>query len=372
MERGFTRMTRIKSFKMLMLLLVVLIVIVGCGQIEVGIEMPVAPTSTRMASEVAEQGMPTDEFVTPTLKPTAVETAVVFITYTLTAAPTLTPLATPTSTLPPPPPTPTKTAVPIIPTVTPTATPVLSPEIYSFGVDMQEVEPNSVLNISWSTFGDRIELCVYQSGYSGYYECWPVAATDSLSWQMPEDLSTGFWVEIIAHQGNLQVVDGEFVQVSCANPEEWWFFSPSPTSCPMGEAIETAAAFQYFEHGWMLWLESEDVIYVFFDDGTYAQFYGHHLLGDVNSGDGGIVAPDGRVAPVRGFGLVWRGEAYGAEGGWIRDKMGWGLYPESGFQAHYQKEMLFDTVGRYVTDLDGRVIFMDLARGTWSIYSNAS
>ena len=92
----------------------------------------------------------------------------------------------------------------------------------------------------------------------------------------------------------------------------------------------------------------------------------------MNSGNGSIIAPDGRVAPVRGFGLVWRGEANGAESVWIRDKIGWGLYPESGFQAHYQQEILFDTKGVYVRDLNECFIFMNMLNGTWSIYSGAS
>ena len=42
-------------------------------------------------------------------------------------------------------------------------------------------------------------MCVYQQGFNEYFRCWSVPTADSLSWEMPEDLSTGFWVGLTAY-----------------------------------------------------------------------------------------------------------------------------------------------------------------------------
>jgi hypothetical protein len=342
--------------------------LVGCGQLEVGIES--SPTPIGEVAHTEEAMVPTEtateaptSLATPTLRPS--QTATAAATATMTPSPTATPRPTNTNTPVPLLPTSTKTAVP-------TATVTLLPEIEYFSVEPQIVTPGSTLNLSWEASGDWAEICVFQVGYADYRDCRETAVSGALAWELDDSLRNDFAVELTVRRGDEQAGQGFPVTVSCLESENWWFFSPAPASCPIDEATETAAAFQFFEHGWMLWLESGDVIYAFFDDGTFAQFYGYQLHGDTESGNGGIEAPDGRVAPIRGFGLVWRGEADGAEGGWVRDKLGWGLYPESGFQAFYQGQRFYDYVGMYVTDLKGRVIFVNPLHVSWYVYSESS
>jgi len=65
--------------------------------------------------------------------------------------------------------------------------------------------------------------------------------------------------------------------------------------------------------------------------------------------------PDGRVEPVSGFGLVWRGEVASSAG--IRARLGWALEPEAGFYTRLQCEVPCGTDRPcYVQDAQGRVL----------------
>jgi len=81
------------------------------------------------------------------------------------------------------------------------------------------------------------------------------------------------------------------------------------------------AAEQPFEHGRMIWVERLDSIYVIFDDGSWARFNDAFEEGMAES-DPAIVAPGGKLQPMRGFGKVWREQSA------VREQIGWALAPE--------------------------------------------
>lgn len=89
---------------------------------------------------------------------------------------------------------------------------------------------------------------------------------------------------------------------------------------------DTTAAYQRFEGGYMIWLSYNDQIYVLLGTGQYM------VIGDTYS-DGyvdqtiGIQPPTLRFEPVRGFGIVWHGDAN------VRDILGWALHLETGYSA---------------------------------------
>ncbi|MBE2220729.1 MAG: hypothetical protein IAF02_04270 [Anaerolineae bacterium] len=337
-----------------------LALLVGCGQLEVGIETTATPEPTATIIAVADVVTATipPTTMTPTLKPTKLATAVSTATPTPTLTVTHPPTTTPTK-LPLPPATQTAVA---------TATTDPLPVIHHFTVVPQTVAPGETLRLNWEATGEYAEICVFQTGYGWYRECRQTAVSGALSWELDDLLQDDFAVELTVYQGEQQAGQGWPVQVICLDEATWWFFTPAPVNCPAAAAVTTSAAYQPFEHGWMLWLADSDVIYAFFDDNSFAQFYGYQLWGDVESGDGGIVAPQGYKAPVRGFGLVWRGEADGAAGGWVRDKLGWGLTSESGFQSQYQEDDYLNFSGIYVRDPAGRIIYLDPSLSSWSVY----
>ncbi len=331
-----------------------ILLLTGCGQLELGIETPSPANSAGLLPTPTPTA--TSTVPTPTLKPPVQTTAVSDPTPVTTATNTPTPLPPATA-------TPTTTPTRLINNPNPaTATPAPWPEIFLFSVAPQNVQPGAALSLSWDALGDSAEICLVQ-GTSR--DCRETAVADTLIWQLPAEIRSDFYVEIVVTRGEKVDRKQTPVYVSCSANNDWWFFASPPTNCPQGEVINTQAAMQTFEHGWMLWLGAEDVIYVFFNDSTMTQFHGDQLLGNTETGDGGVVPPAGFVAPIRGFGLVWRGETTNTPVPWIQDRIGWGLTPESGFETLYQ----YDTNGGfYVRDDNKRIIYVLPSFATWSVF----
>lgn len=105
---------------------------------------------------------------------------------------------------------------------------------------------------------------------------------------------------------------------------------------PFDKETAINTAFEPFERGSMLFVDRtsytrEQLIYVFFDDGTFQQFDNSWKEGDpVNSG---LTPPKGLFEPIRGFGKVWR-EGTGAR---VRERLGWAKAPETGGNGAYQR-----------------------------------
>jgi len=85
---------------------------------------------------------------------------------------------------------------------------------------------------------------------------------------------------------------------------------------------ETAAAFQRFEGGGMIWRGDTTQVYALYDDGSWEQF-DDTWSSDEPEWDTHIVSPAGRFQPKRGFGKVWREQAQ------VRERLGWALEEES-------------------------------------------
>jgi hypothetical protein len=129
-------------------------------------------------------------------------------------------------------------------------------------------------------------------------------------------------------------------RATCANT---YFFEPAPELCPLSEPLAGAAAEQPFEHGFMIWFEATDAIYVFDWDGRWQQFEDTFVEGQLEY-DPAFVPPAGLYQPVRGFGKVWREQPD------VRDQLGWALGRELAFDSaiQWQEE---ETVGAQVSFL---------------------
>ena len=339
--------------------------LVGCGQLEFGVEpeatqRPLA-TEPLLVIRTPTLVLPTPPGVgvTPTLVEMVTEVPVLVDERQSTLVlPTLSPTPTPTLS-----PSPTQVASPVLPS--PTSVPRLGPEVRQFTAVPTQVEPGDSLALIWEAVGDTAQLCVVlPEGTLEAGNCseWPLVGSDFfvINAVYRNDVTLELRVQV----GEQEVVSGLPIKLYCS--ERWWFFANPPTLCPARSSVTSKAAAQYFEQGWMLWVEELATIYAFFDDGTYVSFTDPLATDSAETGDGGVHPPDGLYAPIRGFGLVWRGEVAEASGGWIGERLGWGLVPEFGFDMTYQ--LVVSPRQLYLTHPDGDVIEVKPLEGQWSFY----
>lgn len=127
-----------------------------------------------------------------------------------------------------------------------------------------------------------------------------------------------------------------------------YFFEPAPVDCPGSAPVNSAAAEQPFEGGFMVWVEAIDSIIVFFSDNSWQRFE-DTWSEDQPESDPELAAPPERFQPIRGFGKVWREQPD------LRQRLGWALSPELGFKTVYQPQ-----AGQ---DLGLNVLFIKLFNG---------
>ncbi len=105
----------------------------------------------------------------------------------------------------------------------------------------------------------------------------------------------------------------------CSIP--WFFANPIPATCPSGLALASAASFQQFQNGVMVWVGQQDGIYVFFDSANFPrwQVFNDTFEEGMPDIDPGVVAPAGAWQPRRGFGLLWRAQPT------LQSRLGWAV-----------------------------------------------
>ncbi len=144
-------------------------------------------------------------------------------------------------------------------------------------------------------------------------------------------------------------------------PANWQAVDPlSYDRCPAATAHSPAALEQRFEHGRMLWLQTDGLILVLFGDGQTPGagndwwWYTDTWTVAEPETDPRFAAPAGLWVPRRGFGKVW------VENSAVRERLGWALGPEQGFTSADQRD--WDVPGhgspefRYVRAADGSVL----------------
>jgi len=143
---------------------------------------------------------------------------------------------------------------------------------------------------------------------------------------------------------------------------------PSTYSCP-SEAVIGYAAQQSFENGFMIWMEAEQMVYVFYgalgsQPATYEAYIDNFHEGDPES-DPTLVPPAGLYQPVRGFGLVWRLDPS------ISDRIGWATASEAGFQTWKQgySGMGMHSYSTLMQGIDGTIYSLGSMGSTWKVYS---
>jgi len=163
-------------------------------------------------------------------------------------------------------------------------------------------------------------------------------------------------------QGN-EISQGIRIDMPCQVKDKFRGNStPSGTICA-AEAIETLAAEQRFEHGYMIWLKDVggDTILVFHDDGRVNQF-ADTWQPDQPESDPNLTPPSGMVQPVRGFGKVWRENN-------LENTLGWAIEEEGGFDGKWQRDMSasLSSDRAYLVNRDLQLIRIDgpISGGNW-------
>jgi len=196
--------------------------------------------------------------------------------------------------------------------------------------------------------------------WSGTTQRYPQAWAVSLDGSLTVELAHTFYRNPLM---TLVVYDAADNQVSQSVTVDWpcmytYFFEPGFDACPLYEASLTWAAEQSFENGRMIWLEeihgesyvAEGSILVFYNDGGYEQYEDTWTDAEPES-DPALMPPAGLYQPTRGFGKLWRERPN------VRDRLGWALAPEQGFDSAWQQRIVESIPGvAFVRTLDGKII----------------
>jgi hypothetical protein len=251
------------------------------------------------------------------------------------AAPiTASPTALPSSTAIPPAPAPTA-----LPPPTTASVPSTGPTIHQFEISaLEDTDYGKRITFTWSAEGVSARLF---SGTRQRMQDWwvvPLSGTRTVEARGTVYRDPAFTLEVCNSddwyaESSQKAVQSVIVEWAC-DPE--YFFAPAPERCPLGPATFSAAAEQRFEGGRMIWLEALDAVYVFYDEpplgSAGAQQFQDSWTPDEPESDPTIHPPEGLHQPVRGFGKVWR------ELPQVRERLGWALAPEQGFEGALQYE----------------------------------
>ena len=359
-----SKMKGVRHFLALLLLMTSLW-LTGCGELEFGVETA-ANNGLATATEVV--GIP-DNMVLVTVTPSREST-----TATPTAVATQTPSATPVnieSATPTAVPSATSTKVPTPIPLTlpnPTATPAWA-EILNAPFVSEAVSPGGSLTLNYNTLGESALLCLAPV-LTEQWTCESVPLDGPHTITIDPTARTNLQLRLQAFTATTEAVATEVIMLLCA--EDDWFFSGPPVTCPAGEPLETAAAYQPFEHGLMFWLEEGqwweegELIYILYD--SPSQMFNAYPEQAIPSSDSPMPTneydpPEGLFVPESGFGILWR------ENSWIRQQLGWALSPEVGYTATAQRELTQSGYHLYLLDPEGRLIVLNFQNNSWGVRS---
>jgi len=243
-------------------------------------------------------------------------------------------------------------------TPTPTTEPGTGPTIDTFRANVDEADPGDTITLEWET-QDATGVTLYHLQPTGslgdYWEDMDTSGTFDYVIELEERNRTGF----VLFAGD---DTGRIAQATLLIPlrcPDTWFFAPAPDDCPSGPAITFTAAEEHFEHGAMIWIGEQDLIYVLYGDGQTPLW--HVFSDEWDEGDAiddpNLTPPDGLYQPTRGFGLIWREQAD------VRDRLGWATDVEVGFSAEVQRTSRPKYNDIYIRALDG---------GVWKLLSGSS
>jgi hypothetical protein len=197
-------------------------------------------------------------------------------------------------------------------------------------------------------------------GYQLSEPYWTVGRSGSQAYTIPSQARNHEDFVLFVHDAQ-GLAAQQTLEIELRCPDEW-FFEPAPDICPAGPPLVTDGAEQHFQRGVMLWNRAEDRIYVLFDDDLSPDWHAYEDKfdeGEDPESDPSIEAPAGLYQPIRGFGMVWR------EHRSVRDRLGWAVEPESGYETAIQRTSYVKYNSTYIRALDGGVWRLGPEHSEW-------
>jgi hypothetical protein len=214
-------------------------------------------------------------------------------------------------------------------------------------------------------------------------DCWQVPLEGDMAFTIPLQAQGFQQIVFVLKVENAVSPDPLRRQVTVAlKCEETWFYSDEPQAgiCPR-EPLRSHAAAQRFERGTMIWLEEPGRYYILESASLFegAERSRVEIIADplkiVRDTWSEVQAPPGLHAPVSGFGLVWRGDVENSPG--YRERLGWALAPEFGYEAILQCDDALPSGGRswqtcYLQGPDGDIYVLHPLGGWYLLAAGAT
>lgn len=194
-------------------------------------------------------------------------------------------------------------------------------EITHFDVSPNAVAIGGLINISWSAKGsDLVQISIKDTAH-------PNVPQDTLLDGTPEDGGNWTWLVPETIEGDIEVTLWLLnnTRFSTYTGAYEWLISETRHIAVYHNGttqIETYAAIQNYQQGFMLWREDTGYVAVFYNDGTVTWILKNNYEGN---SDNQWPTPEGCVTPVNAFGRVWG--SYGD----IREQIGCATSSELGF-----------------------------------------
>ena len=274
----------------------------------------------------------------PTITPTVTQTPAIvvevtrFPTDSTATQPATLATATPTLTAPPAA-QPTSTGPNVLTPAAPPATGAISTVapgtlIEYFRAAPAEIDPGERFTLSWNVkTGDVVLWRIERTGQFGQSE----SVGHEGSKQIETSPTERNFVQYMLYVQSGGQSEAQTLTISLSCPDTWFMSSP-PTDCAASSVDITQGVYQPFVGGFMVWIASRDMIYVFYNDANSPRWsaYLDTWQPGMAEQDDSLIPPAGLFQPVRGFGRIWRDQPG------IRDRVGWATASESSFQAAFQ------------------------------------
>jgi hypothetical protein len=246
----------------------------------------------------------------------------------------------------------------------PPLTPAPTARINRFESDVTMYQAGGTVLLSWEMVGAQaalVEITDEQLGsLVGLYEALPT--NGSLPVVVPANLVNGVRFTLWGINGDSSNLSSVQRLVSAAitlplNAADPLPLAPTaaPTAISLAQPapVTVQAAYQPFERGFMIWVGSSGVVYVFLPMDSRVMVYEQQLYELLPDNPVTNVPPSGYFSPVSGFARVWGNDDT------VRAMLGWAVAPEQGYTANFTAS----DDGIVINLPDGRMV--TTSRGAW-------